>query len=79
MADELTEAIAAEEHRRGMPYGDDPSHCYDCAKEAEAQFRVNCLHDGEQADITGLGDANRRLLCQSCGLMREVPSGGTAA
>lgn len=70
--DYLGMAIAAVEHEHGKPYGDDAEHCEDCAKEAEAQLRANCLHDGEQADITGLGDAMRQMLCQQCGLVRKV-------
>lgn len=73
MSDWLDDELAREDHRHGMAYGDDASHCEGCAKEAGTQFRANCPHDGDQVEITTLGDANRQLLCNACGLVRGVP------
>lgn len=72
MSDALGTAIAAEEHRHGMGYGDDADHCDGCAAEALRRLQAECEHDGERVDITTLDQANRQELCQRCGLVLEV-------
>lgn len=70
--DPLDVAIAFEEHRQGMAYGDDPNHCGDCKREAFLRLQAACEHDGQSVEITTLCDADRQLLCQRCGDIREV-------
>lgn len=68
--DAIAVALAAEEHRQGMAYGDDADHCGECKTEALRRLQAACQHDGEQVDVSTCG--SRELLCQRCGLIREV-------
>lgn len=71
MNDDLDEALAREDHALGVvAYGDDPDHCGDCKREAYLRLQAACEHDGQRIDVSTCG--SRELLCQQCGLIREV-------
>lgn len=68
--DDLAPILAAEEHRRGLPYieGD---HCADCLEVDRAWDQATCDH-AEWVDISYLGDINDVRLCNQCGYTWEA-------
>lgn len=70
MADDIDKGLAAEEHRRGMPYGTDGDHCDGCRREANRQWRSRCPHE-HTVEIVTFRSARPHIVCDDCGATLE--------
>ena len=74
MSDDIAEALSAEEHRQGMPVGDEAGHCDDCrqqAKQRDREARQAACRHGSVAEIKDPCGMTVVRACTDCGANLE--------